>query len=138
MDTSNKHTSESFQTLKLYAKGIIDEYKIGDESRASLLSYDSSPEVLVDINSKATGKDIKSIIDSLQFNTNSRPRLSQVLNEIVNLLNERQNTIRSKVPVNVLVLSKGKIVWAFFLNIKLPFKSGSRVNLFICSALRTS
>ena len=108
MDTSNKHTANSFNTLKMYAKGIIDEYNIGVESRGSLFTYDNAPKMLVDIESKTDRKDVKAIIDSLQFNRNNPPNLAQGLNEIIQQLNKRQNLFKDR-PVNVLILAKGRL-----------------------------
>ena len=117
MDKSNKHNANSFKNLKVYAKGILDEYKIGHESRGALLTYDSSPEVVVDIDSKANRKDIKAILDSLQYNTNNKPNLYAVLSEIVRQLEKRQNSIKRDTPVTVLVLATGNSQALFFLRL---------------------
>ena len=107
MDTSNTHNTDSFKKLKVYAKGILDEYKIGHESRAALLTYDSSPKNVLAIDSKANGKDIKAILDSLNYNGNNEPNLQAALDEIAQQLEKRKNTLNRNTPVNVLVLAKG-------------------------------
>jgi len=107
MDTSNKHNQESFDTIKLYAKGILDEYNLG---KGSLITYSSNPEVVVDINSDGNVKDMKKIIDALNYESSKAPKLKQGLNEVIQQLKKRQNTLTDadpKTPLNVLVLSKG-------------------------------
>lgn len=91
----------------MYAKGILDEYGIGRESRGSLLTYDSSPKIVVDIDAKANGKDIKVILDSLQYNTNNKPNLEAVFKTISQQLDERKNSVQRNMPVNVVVLTTG-------------------------------
>lgn len=115
MDTSSKHNADSFKNLKVYAKGILDEYKIGYESRGALLTYDSSLRNVVDIASKANGKDIKAILDSLQYNKNNEPKLHAALTEIVGQLKKRKNVLNQNSPVNVLVLAKGNLSITCFL-----------------------
>ena len=124
MDTSNKHNADSFKNLKMYAKGILDEYKIGTESRGALLTYDSMPQNVVDIDSRANGKDIKAIIDSLQYNGDNEPDLKAALTEIVRQLKKRQNSLNRNTPVNVLVLAKGNLtIFIFYLFYSIQLKS---------------
>ena len=109
MDTSNKHNKESFDTLKLYAKGILDEYSL---AKGSLTTYNANPEVVVDISSSANSKDIKTIIDSLNYEMDKTARLDRGLNEILQQLKKRRSTLtnNNETPMNVLVLSKGSLL----------------------------
>lgn len=109
MDNSNRLDTESFDVLKLYANGIIDEYDIGSgkETLGSLITYNDEPSVLVDINSGISRKDFKAIVDSIAINSESKPRLDKALDRMNSLLNERLKTKRKDIPANVLVLSKG-------------------------------
>ena len=116
MDNSNRLDKDSFDKLKLNAKGIIDEYQIGSDqnTRAALLTYNDEPSLLVPLDSGTSGKELKSILDSININTEKEPRLDKALVELNRLLDERMNSQRRDVPVNVLVLAKGTL-WSSYL-----------------------
>lgn len=109
MDNSNSLDTDSFNVLKLYAKGIIDEYDIGrgKETLGSLITYNSEPTVEVDIDSGISRQSFKEIVNSITVNNYNKPRLDKALEKVNALLNDRAKSKRKDIPSNVLLLTNG-------------------------------
>ena len=109
LENSNSISNEEFDIMKLYAKGIVDEYKFGKErTRGSLLTFSDTAESLVQLNEEVSREEFKDLIDSIPLSESSVSKLGKLLEKIISTLAERQNEVIRQGPVNVLILVKGE------------------------------
>lgn len=116
MENSNNINKEEFDVLKLYAKGIIDEYNFAkDGSRASLMTFNEQPNILVNIEDEISKNDLKILVDSVMLSNSENDDLVPVFKELKQLIDEQTNDVDRNVPANVLLLLKrmNKFIFCF-------------------------
>ena len=109
MENSNSISNEEFDVIKLYAKGIVGEYKLGKKgARVSLVTFSDTAKSLVQLSEEVSREEFKDLIDSIPLSQNSLSKLEKLLEKVISTLEERQNQVIRKSPVNVLILVKGE------------------------------
>lgn len=115
MDNSNQVDKNSLSLLKIYAKGIIDEYQFGvNKTHGSLITYSNQPDILLNLNDGIDKNGLKKLIDSVSQDKKNLPRLDRALNKVSELLVSRLSQADRDVPASVLILSRGKAVVMVF------------------------
>ena len=105
IDVSNQVDEETMKLLKIYAKGIIDEYTFGEnDTHASLITYDNRPNVQITLDAGVSRTELKDLVESVTVEYGA-PRFDRAMDAVVRILNTRRAD--RAVPATVVVFSKG-------------------------------